>query len=398
MPEPVIPPTPAPTPATFSREWWAELLLPKNWRQLVQWFIIFGLTYLINWLAGTKHSLPVPPLPVFEIIDNGSLSDEEIKELEKRGVRVRCTGWKPPTEAERARTLRLLNTPRWEDTEAFGGGAGPEDDAPVWRFYQKVTGQPVPADDQGQIGSCVGFGSARAAELSLASKIHGKRGPPQQFSTNLREAIYAGSRINVDPRNPIDGGDGSTGERAARWLKAGVGGLLPTGQHGNYSVSRCREWGNRGVPANLVPDCQANPCDTTLVTSANQAREALQQGYAIFVCSDQGFTQVRDKDGFLRPSGTWMHCMCIAGYQGGQRKGFLIINSWGSGWVSGPTGRFDDIPPGSFWADVQTVDRMLKQGDSYAVSDVNGFKRRKILPDDWIVRQRVLRPFLAIVH
>jgi hypothetical protein len=87
--------------------------------------------------------------------------------------------------------------------------------------------------------------------------------------------------------------------------------------------------------------------------------------------------------------------MCIGGYQGGTRKGFLIINSWGSGWVRGPPGKFDDIPPGSFWADYAVVDRMLRQQDSYAVSDVSGFKRRKIVPDDWIVKERIWRPLVA---
>ncbi len=114
-------------------------------------------------------------------------------------------------------------------------------------------------------------------------------------------------------------------------------------------------------------------------------------GYAIFVCSDVGFGDLgpgpitRDADGFLKPRGVWPHCMCIAGYQGGTRKGFLIVNSWGDRWVAGPVGRFTDIPPGSFWADFATVDRMLKQGDSFAVAGVDGFRRRRIDPTDWTV-------------
>jgi hypothetical protein len=109
------------------------------------------------------------------------------------------------------------------------------------------------------------------------------------------------------------------------------------------------------------------------------------------VCSDVGFGDVggdaliRDVEGYLKPRGVWMHCMGIAGYQGGPRPGFLLVNSWGSRWLGGPPGRFTDIPEGAFWADFTVVDRMLRQGDSYAVAGVDGFRKRKIDPSDWIV-------------
>ncbi len=400
MPDEVPNPTPEPKPATFSKEWWLKqlmLVLPTNWRQIVQWLILVGVMWLIGKITGNEYNPPPPPLPFFDLIipDANSLDASTREELEKRNIRVRCTGWKKPNKDEQLEVI--LFATKWDSTEAASGGDGPEDDAPVWRFHEKVLGQPIPAHDQGQIGSCVSFGSALAAELSLASKIHGKRGPPQQYSANIREAIYGGSRINVDPRNPIRGGDGSTGARASKWMST-VGGLLPTADRGPYTVSRCRQWGDQGVPADLVAECQKNPCKTALVTSAEQARIALQQGYAIFVCSDQGFTQTRDDEGFLRPSGQWLHSMCIAGYRGDARKGFLIINSWGANWVKGPTGKFADIPPGSFWADVATVDRMLKQEDSYAVSDVSGFPRRKLTPSDWTVQRERnwLEPMFAL--
>jgi hypothetical protein len=326
----------------------------------------------------------VPPLPIFP---------------------AEPFGWRPPTEAERQQTLAALRCPRWEMTEAASADtAGPDDDAPVWRLYAKVTGRPFPAFDQGQIGSCVAFGTSAAAEFSLCARIHAHLGPPQQFTPTIREAVYAGSRINADPRNPIRGGDGSTGERASRWLRQGAGGLLPEGTYVGkavigYDVSRCRSWGDRGVPAELLPACRDNPCETTLVTSAADARKALQQGYAIFVCSDVGFGDLgpgpisRDADGFLKARGVWPHCMCIAGYQGGPRKGFLIVNSWGDRWVAGPAGRFADVPGGSFWADFVTVDRMLKQGDSYAVAGVEGFRRRRIDSGDWTVFRSTQRRF-----
>jgi hypothetical protein len=380
-------------PTTSPGRWaWLKKFLPTNWRSFVIWLITLLCVYVGNCIRQHNNEppepLPVPPIPIFP--------DEPF-------------GWRPPTDAERQETLASLATPHWSDTEASEAGDGPDDDAPVWRLYLKVTRNAFPVQDQGPVGACVAFGASAAAEFSLCSRIHLRRGPPQQFTPNLREAIYAGSRINVDPKNPIRG-DGSTGARASRWLQKGTGGLLPNGSYAGrdltgYDPRRCREWGDRGLPADLVTACKDHPCQTTLVTSAADARRALQQGYAIFVCSDVGFGVLgqepitRDADGFLRPRGTWMHCMCIAGYQGGTRPGFLLVNSWGSRWIAGPTGRFADIPEASFWADVHVVDRMLKQGDSYAVAGVDGFRRRKIDPSEWIVSlplpRRLDHAFLA---
>jgi len=369
-----------PTPSEPHDRWaWLKRLLPTNWRAFVAWAITLLLVYIGNCIRQNNgdepNPLPEPPTPIFP---------------------VEPFGWQPPTEAELRETLASLPVPRWSETEAALAGDGPDDDAPVWRFYAKVNRAAFPAHDQGPVGACVAFGAAAASEFSLCARIHLRRGPPQQFAPNLREAIYAGSRVHADPRNPIRGGDGSTGSRASRWLQKGTGGLLPNGAYAGreltgYDARRCREWGDRGLPNELLAVCKDNPCQTTLVTTAADARRALQQGYAIFVCSNVGFGAIggqpitRDADGFLRPRGVWMHCMCIAGYQGGKRPGFLLVNSWGNRWLSGPAGKFSDIPEGSFWADFDIVDRMMMQGDSYAVAGVDGFRRRKIDPSDWIV-------------
>ncbi len=369
------------TPITASRWAWLKRWLPVNWRAFVLWAMTILCVYVGNCIRAEQGEspgpLPAPPVPIFP--------DSPF-------------GWQPPSDIERKETLALLATPRWSDTEASGMVGDPDDEAPLWRFYGKVTGQPFPAHDQGPVGACVAFGASAASEFSLAARIHLRRAPLQEFAPNVREAVYAGSRINCDPRNPIRGGDGSTGSRASRWLQKGTGGLLPKGSHGGQELSaydprRCREWGERGVPADLVTVCKDQPCQTTLVTSAADARMAIQQGYALFVCSDVGFGNVggdailRDAEGFLKPRGTWYHCMCIAGYQGGKRPGFLVVNSWGSRWLGGPSGRFTDIPEGSFWADFTVVDHMVRQGDSYAVAGVDGFRKRKIEPKDWIVSQ-----------
>lgn len=367
---------------------WAKTAWDLNRRAYALWLAACVGVMVDNCTnAPGEPDRPLPPLPDFIFPESAG------------------KGWIPPEAAERDSTLALLPTPRWENTEASGLILD-DTDAPLWKMYSAIPrGGPVPAHNQGEIGSCVSFGTALAAEFSLAFQIHYRRGPPQSFEPNVREAIYGGSRINVDPRNPINNGDGSTGSRAAKWLSKGVGGLLPIGDNGAYSVSRCREWGNRGVPASLVAKCKGNPCQTTLVTSAAAAKEAIKQGYAIFVCCDVGFGDLnggpipRDADGFLRPKGIWYHCQAITGYQGGARPGFLVTNSWGAGWVTGPVGKYADTPPGSYWVDASVADRMLSQQDSYAVAGVEGFRRRKLEESDWVVSAKkdvMFEPLFAL--
>jgi hypothetical protein len=78
--------------------------------------------------------------------------------------------------------------------------------------------------------------------------------------------------------------------------------------------------------------------------------------------------------------------MAVIGYRA-DKKGYLILNSWGPKWVKGPAGKYSDIPDGSFWCDEPTMARILAQGDSYAVSGVKGFPRRKIEIDDWFAER-----------
>jgi hypothetical protein len=48
------------------------------------------------------------------------------------------------------------------------------------------------------------------------------------------------------------------------------------------------------------------------------------------------------------------------------------------------------MPVAGFWADASVIDRMVKQGDSFALADVAGFPARKVLPD-WFVEVRPQR-------
>jgi hypothetical protein len=61
-----------------------------------------------------------------------------------------------------------------------------------------------------------------------------------------------------------------------------------------------------------------------------------------------------------------------------RRKGALCFNSWGEGYINGPTR--GPQPTSTFWVDANTVDAMLRQGDSFAFSAYVGIPRVVIPP------------------
>lgn len=250
----------------------------------------------------------------------------------------------------------------------------------LWQVQQKVTGNQPPTKNQGNLGSCVSFGTNTAIERTMACQIF-IDGKPEQFKFIVEEATYGGSRVEVG-RGRIRG-DGSVGAWAAEFVRRwGVlarevilGHDLTT-----YSTARGKQWGDRGVPDELEPIARNHPVkETTLVRTWADAKKMLASGYGIAICSMQGFTMRRDSNGVCQPSGQWAHCMALDGYivlDNGQEYGH-IDNSWGPNAHTGPVG-WGDPPTSGFWSASSVADRMLRAGDSWAFSALNGFPARKI--------------------
>ena len=268
-----------------------------------------------------------------------------------------------------------LRCGRFRDTEAFTIPYVGPDDVFLWDACRKVTGELLPPRDQKSVGACTAFGTASAIEHLLCVQI--AAGSSEEYRDLVQEVIYGGSRVEIG-RGAVRG-DGSTGAWAAQFVtKYGV---VPRGIHGRhdlrtYSESRCREFGRFGVPDDLEPLAKQHPVKSvTLVRGWDECRAAIRNGYPVIVCSDQGFTFPRDADGFCSPRGVWMHCMAVVGIRGGKRPGGFLLNSWGPTVHTGPRGVGDPSPAG-FWADASVLDRMLRQGDSWAFSGVVGFPAR----------------------
>lgn len=259
----------------------------------------------------------------------------------------------------------------------------------LYEAHLKKYGTPWQVGRQG-IGDCVSFGFAHGADVHLA--VMWSLGDSADWKPTATESIYGGSR--VEARGLTRGGwsDGSYGSAAAKWLREyGLVFRQPydTVDLTHYSSQRAKDWGNYGNGGqndngHLDEEARKHPVRTVaLVTTFEEASAAIHSGYPVPVCSMVGFRMQRDAHGFAQPQGTWPHCMCFVAVRHGQRPGLLCLNSWGPNWISGPKYP-SDMPDGSFWVDRKTVDRMLAQNDSFAVSGYDGFPFRKLDHAGWV--------------
>lgn len=258
------------------------------------------------------------------------------------------------------------------------------------KYLEKALGTIVPHYQR--LGDCVGQGYGLCIDVLAATQIYGA-GLAEKFEAEASiEVAYAGSRYEIGyekhrDRDVLDG-DGSWGVYAAEFVTDF--GMLPRGVYGDvdltkYNPSIARLWGDEGIPNNLEPKIKKHPIRTTaLVGSYNEVRDAIVNGYPVSFCSDVGFNPYcrkhnprgRDSMGFLNKCGTWYHCMAGIAVDDTDRPGVLLQNSWGPDWVRGDMRHGQ--PPGSFWVDAKSIDRIASQGDSYALSSFLGFPAQKL--------------------
>lgn len=302
-------------------------------------------------------------------------------------------GWHPDPDS--ARAAEEMPTARFAATPA-----GQTKELPravyLWQLQQRLTGAPVPLKDQNPTGSCVGFGNTTAVERTLASEIVARGGDKSEFTLFSEEVTYAGSRVEANGgKSPIRG-DGSNGSWAARWITKW--GMVPKGKYGEhdlteYSAARAQSWNYSGVPDELEPVARKFPVkDAARITNWQDAKKAIANGYGTGICSGVGFNRQRNANGVATPGPRWSHCMCLDGYhtdENGREYGH-IENSWAkTGYHVGPVGWGNPTAAG-FWAEAAVIDRMLREGDSWAYSGAVGFPRKNV-PLDWFVEARPAR-------
>lgn len=254
----------------------------------------------------------------------------------------------------------------------------------LWPAYEKVTKAKFKPFYQ-EIGDCCGEAGVMGAQFLATLQIALQKRNEEYKGPFSVEYSYATSRVEVGG-GKIRRGDGSTGAWTAESLRRY--GLLPRGKYGQFDLTKYRpdlgrEWGKRGVgvPDALEPVAKEHPVKTvTLVESWQQAADSVANGFPVLLCSSIGYNQETDRDGFLRHMGiVWYHAMLLVGMdrRRGRREGGCIANSWGENWLSGPTHELG-APAGGFWADAEFIDKAIREGDSFALSNYVGYPRRSL--------------------
>ena len=224
-------------------------------------------------------------------------------------------------------------------------------------------------------GDCVSHATRNAIDVTRAVEIDIKGESEDFIVRSATEAIYQ-SRGHKRQGMSCSG--------AAKYVHD-KGGILLRKDYGaiDLSVYNSKIGANHKVPNSIyTTEAKKHQVKTiSMITTIEEARDALANGYGISVCSGYGFSSRRDSNGIAKRSGGWSHAMAwVACDDTRERLNetlFLVQNSWGK-WNSGP--RVNNQPEGSFWIREKDARGMLASKGSWVFSDVDGFPARD-LPD-----------------
>jgi hypothetical protein len=279
--------------------------------------------------------------------------------------------------------LRSTQRPYLRDHGREITGDGQNKQISLIKHYERVLGSKFVPNWQ-TIGDCCGEAGTMGAQVLSTIQIDKLKRNEEWKGPFSVEFTYASSRVEIGGGR-IRGKDGSNGVWIADSMKKL--GLLRRDKYGKYDLTKYRPdlgraWGRTGVgvPDELEKIAKEHPIKTAaLVTTWAEACDCIANGFPVLMCSSVGYTDKTDKDGFLRHANIiWYHAMLLAGIDtASRRQGGLIVNSWGPDWISGPQHSLG-TPSGCFWADAQNIEKALREGDSFALSNFVGFPRQKL--------------------
>lgn len=284
------------------------------------------------------------------------------------------------------------------------GGAAPlaagNESVFFWEAEEKVLGKRLPAWNQNPIGSCVGFGSTRAAQDTYLMELANGESEVWPGAEFCPEATYVGSRNESWPPNYSKirpNSDGSVGVAAANWfVKFGivVRAKYPSVDLTTYNRDWTRANQGRGVPDDIETAAKLRPISTAaLLTTFDDVWAAIGAGKGVFFCSALGFTMQADSEGYAMQSGKWGHCQAWRGRFTHPSRGPSVvgINSWlerdggrplhpsnGPVTVQTVDRGAVQLPPGHIAYTKAIVERILRERETFALAGVTGWKPQKL--------------------
>lgn len=310
-------------------------------------------------------------------------------------------GW-TPNNSETEKVLSSLAQPLFGDVAEI---AVPQTNVFLYDLVRKVKGGDLDPGPQG-IGDCTSWGYAGGGDVLQCTQIAKKllasgllnasdpedidsaisrRDIVETFEEMSTEAIYALGRCEVGKQwnSYSDGGVGAWMAKAvAQYGYLSRPALVRAGLKGNYDSKRAKLWGAKGLPDELEPIAKQHIVkNASLVKSFDEAAAAIINYLnPVIVCSNRGFSMKRDTQGFCSPSGVWYHCMKLIAIRW-DRPGGLIVQSWGAASPTGPL--MFNQPTNSFWVDANVLDYMLRQNDSFVISDLTLYTKEIDNPFSW---------------
>lgn len=251
----------------------------------------------------------------------------------------------------------------------------------LWDYSRKVLGKDTPNYAQ-QVGDCVSFGMKNACNYVQFLPILG--GEFHEYHETFPPYFYGISRVQIGGTR-LGLMDGSLGVWAAKGVMQY--GVLRADEQGvpQYSGSLARSWGRGSGPPTSFIDLGKKHLvkSTALVTTVEQAMEAIKNGYPVTIASNWGFKMAASSDGYFAPQGSWGHQMCLTACSSGEDGKdayFGMLNSWGED----AHGQIIDFHNGEKWPGgmlrvrAEYIGKMLAQGDSFSVSMFDIFPAQRL--------------------
>lgn len=287
---------------------------------------------------------------------------------------------------ERLHNRFLADTPKFRDLSPtmFGSGRGK---TRLLFLAARHFDKNLFDDEPQVVGDCVSHSTRNASDIARACEIIVDGQSEQWENRGATELIYGMRKY---------GGEGMLVSTAAEIITE-TGGVLLRKDYGSVDLSSYDgrigdRWGKTGgPPRKLIEDAKRHQMQkAALITSVDDAVDALWEKYPLVFGARASFSQRRDENGFSPRNGTnWAHAQCIGAVstaktlagegwnQYGSRPDspcFLVINSWGPDWIKGPKGKFNSIPDGSYWITESDFRFILNQRQVIAIGDFDGFE------------------------